>query len=245
MVERCADCGFDLAAGRVEVIPTAHYMMGGVVFREDCSTALPGLFAAGEDTGGVHGANRLGGNGVANSTVFGGIAGDAMAEWVPAHGAWREPDEAAIEEAVARARVPLTLPRGDIEEIREHLYDIMWEDAGIFRDAKSLERADATLRELAERLARTGVNALDLAFNIAWHDWLNLESLVLVSRAIVAAAAGREESRGAHFRSDFPDTRASEDLAFTKVSLAGERLRLDWEGVRFTRIHPGKSLLAA
>ena len=80
MVERCADCGFDLAGGLVEVVPTAHYMMGGVVFDADCTHAdCRGLFAAGEDTGGVHGANRLGGNGVANSTVFGGIAGDAMA----------------------------------------------------------------------------------------------------------------------------------------------------------------------
>ena len=79
MVERCADCGFDLAGGKVEVIPTAHYMMGGVQFDADCTTAMPRLYAAGEDTGGVHGANRLGGNGVANSTVFGGLAGDAMA----------------------------------------------------------------------------------------------------------------------------------------------------------------------
>src|SRR5438105_4663809 len=79
MVERCADCGFDLAGGLVEVVPTAHYMMGGVEFSADCSTAIEGLFAAGEDTGGVHGANRLGGNGVANSTVFGAIAGDSMA----------------------------------------------------------------------------------------------------------------------------------------------------------------------
>jgi fumarate reductase flavoprotein subunit len=164
---------------------------------------------------------------------------------VPAHGVWREPDEAAIEQAVARARVPLTLPRGDIEEIRERLYDVMWEDAGIFRDAGSLERADATLRDLDERLARTGVDAGDLAFNMGWHDWLNLESLVLVSRAIVAAASGRGESRGAHFRSDFPETRPSDDLAFTKVTLAGGELRLDWEGVRFTRVHPGKTLLAA
>src|SRR5450756_623564 len=82
MVERCADCGFDLAGGRVEVVPTAHYMMGGVEFNTDCTTALEGLFAAGEDTGGVHGANRLGGNGVANSTVFGGIAGDHVGDWI-------------------------------------------------------------------------------------------------------------------------------------------------------------------
>src|SRR6188508_2851664 len=79
MVERCADCGFDLASGKVEVVPTAHYMMGGVQFDVDCTTEMPRLYAAGEDTGGVHGANRLGGNGVANSTVFGGLAGDAMA----------------------------------------------------------------------------------------------------------------------------------------------------------------------
>src|SRR5262249_13754786 len=91
MVERCADCGFDLAGGLVEVVPTAHYMMGGVEFAPDCTTALPGLFVAGEDSGGVHGANRLGGNGVANSTVFGAVAGDRMAAWVR-HQRLRQPD---------------------------------------------------------------------------------------------------------------------------------------------------------
>jgi aspartate oxidase len=94
MVDRCADCGFDLAGGRVEVVPTAHYMMGGLMFDADCSTALNGLFAAGEDTGGVHGANRLGGNGVANSTVFGGIAANDGA-WVRANSEWRVPNMVA------------------------------------------------------------------------------------------------------------------------------------------------------
>src|SRR5262245_9459196 len=99
MVERCADCGFDLAAGRVEVIPTAHYMMGGVQFKPDCRTEMPRLYAAGEDTGGVHGANRLGGNGVANSTVFGGIAGDAMAAQTKTTGALPDPDSVVLERA--------------------------------------------------------------------------------------------------------------------------------------------------
>ena len=94
MVNRCKDCGFDLAGGKVEVVPTAHYLMGGVEFNVDGSTASPGLYAAGEDCGGVHGANRLGGNGVANSTVFGGIAGDSMAAHVAANGRWRDPDRA-------------------------------------------------------------------------------------------------------------------------------------------------------
>ena len=100
------------SAGLVEVVPTAHYMMGGVVFAPDCRTALPGLFAAGEDTGGVHGANRLGGNGVANSTVFGGIAGDTMADWVPREGVLAEPDPAAVDAALARALRPLAAASG-------------------------------------------------------------------------------------------------------------------------------------
>src|SRR5699024_4536366 len=106
MVGRCADCGFDLAGERVEVIPTAHFMMGGVLVDERCFTSLPGLFVAGEDTGGVHGANRLGGNGVADSTVFGGIAGDSMAAWVDQTAAFVQPDQAAIRAAVQRCERP-------------------------------------------------------------------------------------------------------------------------------------------
>src|SRR5437868_13417056 len=94
MVERCADCGFDLAGGLVEVVPTAHYMMGGVEFAADCTTVLPGLFVAGEDSGGVHGANRLGGNGVANSTVFGAVAGGSMARFIQKE-KFRQPDRPA------------------------------------------------------------------------------------------------------------------------------------------------------
>src|SRR3989338_817735 len=111
MVERCADCGFELVGGLVDVVPTAHYMMGGVAFRTDCTTDLHGLFVAGEDSGGVHGANRLGGNGVANSTVFGGIAGDVMAEFVAGRAAPR-PEAAALEAAAGALAAPLGRPRG-------------------------------------------------------------------------------------------------------------------------------------
>src|SRR5215468_3051600 len=96
MVERCADCGFDLAGGLVEVVPTAHYFMGGVVCNVDTSTEMPGLFVAGEDAGGAHGANRLGGNGVANSTVFGGIAGETMAAWATRNRGQPPPSEDAL-----------------------------------------------------------------------------------------------------------------------------------------------------
>jgi fumarate reductase flavoprotein subunit len=242
MVERCADCGFDLAGGSVEVVPTAHYMMGGVVFDADCSTELPGLFAAGEDTGGVHGANRLGGNGVANSTVFGGIAGETMASWVRKHEA-QPPDETAIEKSVASHELPFRLPPGDLGEIREALSECMWNDVGILRDATGLQRALATLGQLDDELSRTGVADGQRVFNLTWHDWINLKSLIAVSRVIATAALAREDSRGAHFREDFPETGPLEGSSYSVARLSGQRVELSHRPVAFTRVAPGQTLL--
>ena len=243
MVERCDDCGFDLAGGLVEVVPTAHYMMGGVVFNTDCTTELPGLFAAGEDTGGVHGANRLGGNGVANSTVYGGIAGDHMPRWLQACGAFREPDEDAIRLAQARARHPLGRKPGNLSEIREKLWDLMWDDVGIVRDAKSLERARGQLDALEAQLDETGIAGSDLAFNLTWHDWLNLKNQIMVSKSIRAAAQAREDSRGAHYRADFPETGDLATSRYTCVRLADARFDVSTRPVEFTRVKPGESLI--
>ncbi len=239
MVERCADCGFDLAGGLVEVVPTAHYMMGGVEFGPDCTTALPGLFVAGEDAGGVHGANRLGGNGVANSTVFGAVAGDAMAAWVRSQGL-RQPDARALDAAIARCERPLASARGDLEALRERLYDTRWERVGILRNASGLAQARTELDELAAELERTGVGESTRAFNLSWHDWLNLQSLVAVSQAIAQAAAARQESRGAHYREDFPNTGALEASAYTSIRTDGT---VTMKPVAFTRVRPGQSLL--
>ncbi|TAG77165.1 MAG: FAD-binding protein [Burkholderiales bacterium] len=246
MVERCADCGFDLAGDRVEVVPTAHYMMGGVVFRGDCSTALPGLFAAGEDTGGVHGANRLGGNGVANSTVYGGIAGDAMAAWLtsnPSDSQWRVPDETALRDAIAMHEAPLSRAHQSTEPLREALYELMWNDAGILRTADGLRRAESGLRGLLDELHRIGVDGSNRAFNLSWHDWLNLRSLIEVSQAITAAALARENSRGAHFREDFPDAGALDTSHYTVVKKVGDALSISHEPVQFTRVKPGHTLI--
>ncbi|ARP87440.1 L-aspartate oxidase [Bordetella genomosp. 9] len=243
MVERCANCGFDLAGGLVEVVPTAHYMMGGVVFEPDCRTALHGLFAAGEDTGGVHGANRLGGNGVANSTVFGGIAGDSMAQWLRERGEWQTPDESAIGAALRDALAPFGLPAGSLNPIREQLYECMWTDVGIMRDRAGLLRARETLADLSGRLARSGVPGGERAFHPTWHDWLNLRSLIAVSKVITEAALAREDSRGAHFREDFPQTGDLAGSAYTVVRQEDGVLRIDREPVRFTRVAPGQTLL--
>ena len=245
MVERCADCGFDLAGGRVEVIPTAHYMMGGVAFRADCSTELPRLYAAGEDTGGVHGANRLGGNGVANSTVFGGIAGGAMAREVVRAGSRADPDRAAIEAGLARAYGPLGRPSRDLGAIREALYETMWADVGILRDAAGLARATSALAGLAEAVARSGAPDGDRRYDLTWMDRLNLENLVLVSQSVCAAALARTDSRGAHFREDFPETSDLATSRYTLVRGAGEGLAVAMEPVAFTHVRPGQSLLDA
>ena len=221
MVERCADCGFDLAGGRVEVVPTAHYMMGGVEFAADCTTALRGLFVAGEDSGGVHGANRLGGNGVANSTVFGGIAGDAMAAWVAREGALHAPDAGAIDAAIARAeRRFASGAAGGIEGLRERLYATMWDDAGIVRDAASLARADAASATLAAELdaqraacrrARPGLQP-ELARLAQPRQPRRSEPRDL------RAAQAREDSRGAHFRADFPEPGDPAASTYTRSS---------------------------
>jgi fumarate reductase flavoprotein subunit len=246
MVERCADCGFDLAGGLVEVVPTAHYMMGGVEFAPDCTTSLPGLFVAGEDSGGVHGANRLGGNGVANSTVFGAVAGDAMAEWVAKEGRLREPDRAALDAAIAFCETPFkTVPsaKNRLEALRENLYLIMWEQVGIIRDGAGLEAARRELAALDAQLDAHSLADGNRAFNLTWHDWLNLKSLVAVSRTICAAALARQDSRGAHFRSDFPQTGSLESSAFTSASMLENQIRIEMKPVAFTRVKPGQTLL--
>jgi succinate dehydrogenase flavoprotein subunit len=245
MVERCADCGFDLAGGRVEVIPTAHYMMGGVVFAPDCTTERPGLYAAGEDTGGVHGANRLGGNGVANSTVFGALAGDAMGRGTTRTGSLPDVDAAALDAATARAMGPLGRRQGDLEAIRQRLYDVMWNDIGVLRSPDGLARGRGALDALWSEIAQAGARDPEPRYNLTWMDRLNLENLILVSRTICAAAHARADSRGAHFREDHPRPSDLATSRYTIVRLRDDELVMDSAPVAFSRVKPGDTLLAS
>ncbi len=242
MVERCADSGFDLASNLVEVVPTAHYMMGGLVFNIDCSTALPGLFAAGEDTGGVHGANRLGGNGVANSTVFGGIAGETMAKWVV-----DKPllpcDMNAVMASIEQHELPLRAVQGDIESVRDALADCMWNEVGISRNKESLLQARSRLDQLTAELHQIGVGGDSREFNLTWQDWMNLRNLILVSRAINEAALARENSRGSHYREDFPQSGDLESSYYTVAGLYQDQLKIENRQVMFTRVQPGETIL--
>jgi fumarate reductase flavoprotein subunit len=243
MVDRCRDCGFDLAGGLVEVVPTAHYFMGGVICAADTTTQWPGLFVAGEDASGMHGANRLGGNGVANSTVFGGIAGDVMPRWVAAHPGHRPPDEAALGMELDRALHPFTRKGGDLNRLRERLLDTMWDEVGVVRDRAGLERGLAALDAIEAELLATGVAEDGRVFNLTWHDWLNLSSLTEVSRVIALAALKRENSRGAHFRSDFPEPGDLATSRFTVARQAAAGLEISEQPVEFTHVKPGETLL--
>lgn len=243
MVKRCADSGFDLAGGAVEVVPTAHYLMGGVEFEVDASTTSPGLFAAGEDCGGVHGANRLGGNGVANSTVFGGIAGDSMAQFVGDGAPLRDPDETVIYESIARAEVPFGQKRGDLFELRERLSQTMWDDVGVMRDAAGIARGKAKLLEQTDELDGCGLPDGDRTFNLTWHDWLNMKSLTMISEVIATAAEARTDSRGAHYREDFPETGDLETTAYTSVSLQDGKPSVEMVPVDFSVVKPGETLI--
>src|SRR3954454_5261471 len=218
-------------------------MMGGVAFDLECRTSMPRLFAAGEDTGGVHGANRLGGNGVANSTVFGGIAGASMARAVLREGSHADPDATAIDRSLDRAFSPLGRRSGDLNEIREGLLETMWNEVGILRSGNGLARGAATLEALRDGVGRCGVPDVDRRYNLTWTDRLNLENLIQVSRTICAAAQARIDSRGAHFREDHPATSDLATSRYTVVRMHDVDIQVTTEPVHFTRIEPGRSLL--
>ena len=243
MVKRCADCGFDLAGGRVEVVPTAHYFMGGVVCDENTYTNLPGLFVAGEDAGGAHGANRLGGNGVANSTVYGGVAGEAMAAYVSNRGELGETDKTLIEFEIERALTPFSQPEGNTNILREKLLNVMWDEVGVMRTAESIDRGLKQLDEIKRELLLTGLADNNRVFNLSWHDWLNMCSLIEVSEVIAAAAQSRENSRGAHYREDFPDVGDLRSSYFTQVTQTDGQLQLNQTPVEFSIVKPGVSLI--
>ena len=243
MVKRCADCGFDLAGGKVEVVPTAHYFMGGVVVDTDTRTAIEGLYVAGEDAGGAHGSNRLGGNGVANSTVYGGVAGDTMGMDIRTMNALRDPDEAALSAEIERAQRPFAKKPGRIQPLRQELQQAMWEDVGLIRSAVGMERGLTRIAEIKDELQDTGVDASSLAFNLSWHDWLNMASLTEISEVIAKAGLVRENSRGAHFRVDFPEPGDMESSDFTVARQSGEDVEVTREPVQFTIVRPGETVL--
>jgi succinate dehydrogenase / fumarate reductase flavoprotein subunit len=195
----------DITKEPMEVGPTTHYMMGGVrVDPETQMSNVPGLFAAGECGTGLHGANRLGGNSLSDLLVFGKRAGQHAAAFALEHQAGQvNPEE--VEAAARQALEPFDRPSGESPFlIQRDLQETMQDLVGIVRREEEMKRALEVIEQLEGRARRAGVLG-NREYNPGWHTALDLSNLLLISEAITRAAIERKESRGAHFRDDYPD----------------------------------------
>jgi len=217
----------DITEEPMEIGPTTHYMMGGV--RVDAETQMsnvPGLFAAGECAAGLHGANRLGGNSLSDLLVFGKRAGEFAARFAKDHGAGRV-NQDQVEEAAAGAIEPLNREGGESPYALQHeLQQFMQDLVGIVRKQDELEEALGRIHSLQGRAGAVSAPG-NREYNAGWHTALDLKNLLTVSEAIARAAAERKESRGAHFRDDFPAkdaTLGAFNIAVTQAPDGGMRI---------------------
>jgi len=192
----------DITKDAMEIGPTTHYVMGGVkVDAETQESTVPGLYAAGEVGGGMHGANRLGGNSLSDLLVFGRRAGQHAAgkRGAPAIA------DAEVEQAMREALGAFEREGENPFAVQSALQAVMQRDAGIIRDKAGLENALAELEKLKGRARKVGVTG-SREYNPGWHTAIDLSSLLIVSEATARAALERTESRGGHTRSDYPDS---------------------------------------
>jgi succinate dehydrogenase / fumarate reductase flavoprotein subunit len=197
----------DITTTPMEVGPTTHYIMGGIRVDADSQMSnVPGLFAAGECAAGINGANRLGGNSLSDLIVFGKRAGEYAAKFAKENTAAPALDEQQADAAIKWALAPFERP-GTPEgsyQIQHTLQETMQDLVGIVRTEEEMKQAQVKLAELKKRAETVAVSG-NREYNPGWHTAMDLHNLLTVSEAITMAAIHRKESRGGHFRSDFPD----------------------------------------
>jgi succinate dehydrogenase / fumarate reductase flavoprotein subunit len=205
--------GIDITKEPMEIGPTTHYMMGGVRVNGDSQMSnVPGLFAAGECAGGLHGANRLGGNSLSDLLVFGQRAGEYAAKYAREQSAGQVHED-QIEAAARWALEPFDRPGSEGPyQVQQDLQVMMQDLVGIVRKESEMQKALDGLNQLWERTKRVHVTG-NREYNPGWHTALDLDSLLTVSEAITLASIERKESRGAQFRDDYP----TKSDAFAKV----------------------------
>jgi succinate dehydrogenase / fumarate reductase flavoprotein subunit len=220
----------DITAGPMEVGPTTHYVMGGVrVDAETASSTAPGLYAAGEVAGGMHGANRLGGNSLSDLLVFGQRAGAAAAAFAAEAPSIDNPDPAALQRAEADLAAPFDRPKGeDPYRIHAELQSMMQSLVGIFRTSADLEAALEGLAGLRDRWQKIGVSG-SRAFNPGWNLTFELQNMLICSEAVARSALQRTESRGAHARLDYPDADEKWAVRNSAVARDGDKMRVTAE----------------
>jgi succinate dehydrogenase / fumarate reductase flavoprotein subunit len=197
--------GIDITKEAMEIGPTTHYIMGGVRVDGDTQmSTVPGLFACGECAAGLHGANRLGGNSLSDLIVFGKRAGEYAAAFAKAHGKVSI-DAMQVDASARDALAPFERDNAEGPyQVQEALQETMQDNVGIVRAQPEMEHALQMIATLKARAARVGVKG-NREYNPGWHTALDLGNLLTVSEAIARSAIERKESRGGHFRDDYPD----------------------------------------
>jgi len=155
----------------------------------------------------------------------------------------REPDEAVLIAELDRALHPLTKPPALVLALRQQLQDVMWDEVGVIRNAHTMQRGISGISDVSNELMDVGVASDNLAFNLTWHDWLNMRSLCDVSEVITQAGIARENSRGAHYRDDFPEAGNMKDSEYTVVKMEGEGIKVTRDPVQFTIVSLGQTVL--
>jgi succinate dehydrogenase / fumarate reductase flavoprotein subunit len=211
----------DITRDPMEIGPTTHYVMGGVkVDAETQESTVPGLYAAGEVAGGMHGANRLGGNSLSDLLVFGRRAGQYAAA---RRGSPPPIPDAEIEAATREALVPFDRDGENPYAVQSALQAVMQRNAGIIRDKPGLETALRELEKLKARARTVGITG-SREYNPGWHTAIDLRSLLVISEATARAALERTESRGGHTRSDYPDSDEKQAREQIVIKKEGERM---------------------
>ncbi len=182
--------------------------MGGAVIDTDGKASLEKLFVAGEDAGGVHGANRLGGNGICDSCVYGRLCGKSVGKYLSnGNRTIKETRRGQVEEAIEVLTRPLKRSTGPSPfDVRKQIQELNWNKVGVARTATALTEGISEIESLAEEVSALKVTGSPF-FNMMFNTALDLRSMIDVSRMVAASARVREETRGAHFRQDFPKQR--------------------------------------
>ena len=218
----------DITKEPMEIGPTCHYVMGGVEVDPDtAASSVPGLFAAGEVSGGMHGSNRLGGNSLSDLLVFGKRAGDGAANYIESLGGAKPGiAQADLDAAVAEALAPLNRTEGENPyTVHAELQQMMNDLVGLIRRADEVKTALADLEKFKERAAAVAVPG-ERAYNPGWHYAQDLRNMLLVAECVAMAALERQESRGGHTRDDYPEMSPEWRKVNLILSLAGDKLEM-------------------
>jgi succinate dehydrogenase / fumarate reductase flavoprotein subunit len=226
--------GVDPIFSPIPVQPGQHYSMGGIAVNNDCATEIPGLFAVGEcNCVSVHGANRLGGNSLLDTLVFGKVAGNSIVK-MNSKTKKKHTDLIKNEILRERSRIDQILNRESgerLSEIRDELKDSMFEHFGIFRNEKKMKDGLTKLRSLQKRFSNVSIDNKGSEFNISLIHALELNGMLQISEAVCLGAIARNESRGSHYRLDHPNRNDSEFLKHSIVRMLQGRIVLEYSDV--------------